>query len=466
MAIEIEQNIEKLEERVASRRGVWLLLLALLRSRYFLASLIFYLTLLLAFGSYKITTYLATRGTFEGVEQLLVLPPPTPPPPRPPPEKVENKEVKVTATKTPVVRITVDAPSTFVRTETPPVAPVIKVAEIKLQTDMSRKIEQARTQRLVNVREFQKYWDVYGNKKAVRAKFTIFQAKYKGGDWNCNPSSLQNLMLQIRAWSRDRLDANLHPEVLDVGTDQLFVLRPPFVYLTGHKDFTLMESEVKNLRDYLTLGGAVWADSSLAGRRSRFDVAFRREMKRVMPDREFEVIQGTDHDLFDTFFQNIGLPSGMNFYQEPVELINIGPEMAVLYTLNGYGNLWESRLNSQNKIDWGLVNTGTMEAPRWQHVYGPHLSSPREETGIIYRNIDDETVNNSFRFGINVVVHLLTRYQKYFQFLPKDLPANNARLKQAAAAPAPGASAAPAAPASPAAPAPAAPAKPPTGARK
>ncbi len=441
MAIEIEQNIEKLEERVAARRGVWVIVLALLRSRYFLISLILYLSVLLVFGGYKITTYLATRGAFEGVEQLLVLPPPTPPPPRPPPEKVENKEVKVTATKTPVVRITVDAPSTFVRTETPPVAPVVKVTEIKLETDMSRRIEQARLQRMANVRDFQKVWNVQNQGRSTRAKFTIFQAKYRGGDWNCNPSSLPNLMLQIRAWSRDRLDANLHPEVLDVGTDQLFVLRPPFVYLTGHKDFTLLDSEVKNLRDYLTLGGAVWADSSLAGRRSRFDVAFRREMKRVMPDREFEVVPGTDHELFDTFFQNIGLPSGMNFYQEPVELINIGSEMAVLYTLNGYGHLWEARLNSQNKIEWGLVNVGTMEAPSWRHVYGPHLSSPREETGIIYRNINDETVNNSFRFGINVVVHLLTRYQKHFKLLPKDLPANSPRLRQAAgaaaAAPAP-----------------------------
>ena len=190
---------------------------------------------------------------------------------------------------------------------------------------------------------------------------------------------------------------------------------------------------MKNLRDYLTLGGAVWADSSLAGRRSRFDVAFRREMKRVMPDRECEVIEGTNHELFDTFFQNIGLPSGMNFYQEPVELINIGSEMAVIYTLNGYGHLWETRLNSQNKIEWNYINVGTMEEPKWRPVYGPHLASPRELTGTIYRNINDETVNNAFRFGINVVVHLLTRYQKQFKLLPKDLPATNPRLKQTAA---------------------------------
>lgn len=435
MAVGIQNKLEKFTDEVATRSGIWRLLLALLRSRYFLVSLIIYLALLLSFGGWVLTTYLPTAGSFEGVEQLLVLPPSTPPPPRRPPEKAETKEVKVTATstKTAVQRITVNTPTAYVRTDTPPVAPTIKIAEVKVQTELSRKIETAKIQRLANVREFQKVWNVQGQRRAVRAQFTIFQAKYRDGDWNCNPTALPNLMLQIRAWSRDRLDANLHPEVLDVGTDQLFVLRPPFVYLTGHKNFTLSDAEVKNLRDYLTLGGAVWADSSLAGRRSRFDVAFRREMGRVMPDREFEVVEGTDHEMFDTFFQNIGLPTGMNFYQEPIELINIGSEMAVLYTLNGYGHLWETRLNSQNKIEWGLVNIGTMQAPSWRHVYGPHLATPREQTGTIYRNIDDATVNNAYRFGINVVVHLLTRYQKHFRFLPKDVPASNPRLSQPAA---------------------------------
>ena len=87
MPIGIEENIDKLEERVATRRGAWVILLALLRSRYFLVSLIIYVSILLIFGGYKITEYLVTRGAFEGVEQLLVLPPPTPPPPRPPPER-------------------------------------------------------------------------------------------------------------------------------------------------------------------------------------------------------------------------------------------------------------------------------------------------------------------------------------------------------------------------------------------
>ena len=63
------------------------------------------------------------------------------------------------------------------------------------------------------------------------------------------------------------------------------------------------------------------------------------------------------------------------------------------------------------------------EPLNYQWVIGPHLYPPRSESGIIYRNISDETTRNIYKFGINVVVHLLTRYQRDFMLLPKELPA-------------------------------------------
>lgn len=436
MALDIEKNIEVLEDKAAARRGIWVLLWALLQSRYFLISLSIYLGLLFAFSGYVISKYIPNLGgTFEETSKLLVLPPPMQQPPKPKEQVKDTKEtpVRTTTTKTAVQRITVDSPATFVRKESPHVAPKIKIAEVKIETKMSEKIRQGEMKRLANVRQFQKGWQVRDTGKATKAKFTIYQAKYQDGDWNCNPSALGNLMLQIRAWSRDRLDANLYPEVLDVGTEQIFTIRPPFIYLTGHKDFHFLDSEVRNLRDYLMVGGAIWGDSALAGRRSRFDIAFRREMAKVMPDRDFEIVK-PDHPMFNTFFQDIDLPIGINYYHEPAEMINIGDELAVLYTLNGYGHFWEARLNRDNKIEWGpvRVNVGTAEKPewRWQHVYGPHLYPPREESGIIYRNINDKTVTDAYKFGINVVVHLLIRYQEKFRFLPKDLPASDYRLTQ------------------------------------
>ncbi|MCX6992334.1 MAG: DUF4159 domain-containing protein [Kiritimatiellaeota bacterium] len=467
MPLEYGKKLDQLEAIVEAKmsgrfRGLWALVLAIMRSRYFLISLCFYFILLLILSGIVVSHYVVARGTFEE-GAVLVLPPggATPPPAGErggkPQATKQTREVAASvptmsskaAANTAAKRLTISAPSSFMRVDVPVVAPQIQISEVKTDTQMAKNIADANIKRLIGVREFQKGWGVSmggsggsgggsgggrgsggggsgmggsGNYRGIRAKFTIFQAKYQDGDWNCNPAALQNLMLQIRAWSRDRIDAQLVPEVLDIGTDKLFTLKPPFVYLTGHKDFHFMDNEVKNLRDYLSLGGAIWGDSALAGRRSRFDIAFRREMKRVLPDREFEIVP-ENHEMFDTFFENIGLPSGMNNYREPVEMINIGGKLAVLYSLNGYGHFWEARLDRDGKIEWNRVNMAAKGEPLDFHwVFGPHLYPPLSESGLIYRNISDETTRNIYKFGINVVVHLLTRYQRDFMLLPKELP--------------------------------------------
>lgn len=485
MAFNYSKKLDQLEEFAESKTGgrfnaVWSLVLALLRSRYFLISLLFYLTLLMILGGVVVSHYVVTRGTFEE-GTVLVLPsgPPGPPPgPRAQPSAAaaaqQTRQVSASvqsmssrsAAKTAAKRFTIAAPSAFVRVEAPVVAPQIQMSEVKVDTQMAKSISDANIKRLQGVRDFQRGWGVSmggasgsggrgggggggsggggggsgrgGTYHGVRAKFTIFQAQYQDGDWYCNggrgtnnfdQSALKNLMFQIRQWSKDRIDAQVTPAILDIGTDQIFTLKPPFVYLTGHKDFKFLDREVKNLRDYLTLGGCVWADSALAGRRSRFDIAFRREIKRVLPDRDFEIVK-PDHEMFGTFFADVILPTGMNFYQEPAEIINVGEELAVLYTLNGYGHFWETRLNRDGKIEWSRVNLSNPGGrPVWSWVYGPHLSTPRAVSGVIYRNVNDNTVRDNYKFGINVVVHLLTRYQKHFRFLPKELPAGEGMRK-------------------------------------
>ncbi|MDD5677627.1 MAG: DUF4159 domain-containing protein [Kiritimatiellae bacterium] len=447
------QNFELLERVAATKGIVARFVVSILQSRYFLIAGAIYLLLALILAPIAVSHYQAVRGNFAG-EQLLVLPPPGPPAPAMPRAAVSAKstaaknvtEVAVksavdanamaSAKQSASTRLTVSAPTAYAQVSVPVVAPTIGAIDIKIGDNMGAKIADAEVKRLIGVREFQRGWVQsggaggsgpgsavsfrHGAGKSVRAKFTIFQAKYLDGDWNCNPGALHNMMLQIRAWSKDRIDAQIVPEVLDIGTDKLFTLKPPFVYLTGHKNFRLADNEVKNLRDYLNVGGAIWADSALAGRRSRFDIAFRREMKRVLPDRDFEIVP-ENHEMFDIFFDNIGLPTGMNYYHEPIEMINIGGKLAVLYTLNGYGHFWEARLNKDGKIEWGRINVAERgQKPNWQHVHGPHLGYP--DSAIIYRGITDESTRNIYKFGINVVVHLLTRYQRDFMFLPKELP--------------------------------------------
>ena len=235
--------------------------------------------------------------------------------------------------------------------------------------------------------------NVSGKYSGVRAQFVMFRAKYQDGNWNANPYAMINLVIQLSQWSKGRIVQGL-PKEVDIGSDTLFDVKPPFLYLTGDKDFKLQDNEIKNLRTYLQLGGAIWADNAFAGRQTPFDVAFRREIKRVLPDRDFEIVK-PDHKMFNTFFAKVGLPAGINGSREPVEIINIDEQLAVLYTLNGYGTLWNYRLNRDGHIDRNAI-----------------LKSMDE-------NIQDDTARDAYKFGINCIVYLLTRYQEHFKFLPK-----------------------------------------------
>ena len=129
--------------------------------------------------------------------------------------------------------------------------------------------------------------------------------------------------------------------------------------LAGHgtRRFVLTDKEVSNLREYIRVGGCIWGDSSVPGLRSRFDLAFRREMKRVLPDvgLNFEPLPA-DHPLFTSgYFPKIKqVPAGLNFYQLPIYALKRHGEIAILDTANDYGDMWQLGLNDAGQIDLSI----------------------------------------------------------------------------------------------------------------
>ena len=126
-------------------------------------------------------------------------------------------------------------------------------------------------------------------------EFTAYIGQYNGGNWNSTvrmstgnkieTGSLPNLLYLMSAWSKDKIKTNYkNVQAIKLDSDEIFSVKPPFIFLTGTRDFKLSEKEVENLQKYVRMGGCIWGDSSLPGLRSRFDIAFRREMKRVIPD--------------------------------------------------------------------------------------------------------------------------------------------------------------------------------------
>ena len=266
-----------------------------------------------------------------------------------------------------------------------------------------------------------------GVNKSRSFKFTAYLAKYAGGDWNSTvesapdgkivKGSLPNLLYLLRQWSHDKIDAEPDPVPLELASDEIFAKKPPFILFTGHRDFVLTDREVDNLRKYLQLGGCIWGDSSLPGNRSRFDLAFRREMKRILPDQDinWEALP-PDHPLYTsgkTYYPEINAPPpGMNYYQEPVYVLKNFGEISVLYTANDYCDMMQVALTDKGEVDlrkdendhYVVTNNG---------IYG------RRE--IYFRNAEVKPVTDSYKFSTNIILHLLTRWEDKLRNVPTGL---------------------------------------------
>lgn len=274
------------------------------------------------------------------------------------------------------------------------------------------------------IRGFSEDWLIPGSgTRKPEYQFTAYVGQYSGGDWNSTvrverdkivTGSLPNLLYLMSEWSKDKIKTNYkNVEAIRLDDwDTIAATKPPFIFMTGTRDFQLTEKEVENLQKYVRIGGCIWGDSSLPGLRSRFDIAFRREMKRVIGDvdKDFEPLPA-NHPIFtQAYFPGVkGVPEGLNFYQEPVMVMKWYGEIAILYTANDYGDMWQTGLNREGQIDLRRDKNGQYVA------INPAIYQSRES---YVRNITPEALETSFQFGTNVVVHLLTRWENRVRNAP------------------------------------------------
>ncbi len=160
--------------------------------------------------------------------------------------------------------------------------------------------------------------------------------KYNGGgDWYANPTSLPNLI----AYCNTNLKTNINPEpaTIEIGTPELF--NYPFVHITGHGNIIFSESEANNLRAYLEGGGFLHVDDNYG-----IDEFFRREIKKVFPDKELVELPPS-HPIFHQKYKfNEGLPKIHEHDNKPPQAfgIFIGERMVCLYTHESdLGDGWE-----------------------------------------------------------------------------------------------------------------------------
>ena len=146
-----------------------------------------------------------------------------------------------------------------------------------------------------------------------------------GGDWYSNPSSNPNWM---RAFEQRTGIVTYHDEI-EVRPGDNALYHYPLVYMNGHGNVSFTPEQAQYLRQWMQAGGFLWADDNYG-----MDKSFRREVKKIFPDREL-VDLPNGHPIFRCFYRLPGLPKVHQHDGKPPECLAIlgdGGRVQLLYT--------------------------------------------------------------------------------------------------------------------------------------
>ena len=167
-------------------------------------------------------------------------------------------------------------------------------------------------------------------------RMTIARVQYDGGgDWYANPSSLPNLLAAIA--ERTTLPVERSEARVTLTDERLWDY--PFLHITGHGNLRLADAEVARLREYLLRGGFLHVSDNYG-----LDASFRREIRRVFPDRELVDVP-LSHPVYRIVYDfPKGLPKIHEHDGKPARGLGIfvGDRLAVYYDHESdLGNGWE-----------------------------------------------------------------------------------------------------------------------------
>ena len=167
-------------------------------------------------------------------------------------------------------------------------------------------------------------------------EFNIARIQYGGGgDWYCDPSSLPNLLKYLKTNTpMVKAGKEIKIKLTDNNAKHF-----PYLYLTGHGNIKFSEDEIIELRSILSNGGFLHADDNYG-----MDKSFRREIKKVFPNKEFVELPHS-HPIFSSYynFEN-GLPKIHEHDGKPPQALGLyeDDKLVILYTYESdLGDGWE-----------------------------------------------------------------------------------------------------------------------------
>ena len=187
-------------------------------------------------------------------------------------------------------------------------------------------------------------------------KFSITRVQYGGGgDWYCDQSSIPNLLTFIN--NNTNIPIDLIEKKSKIGED--IFIKSQYLYLTGHGNIKFSDEEAIILRNHLLSGAFLHADDNYG-----MDKSFRREMKKVFPEKEWVELPFS-HPIFHAYydFPN-GLPKIHKHNDQPPQALALfdNDRLIVLYTFESdLGDGWENKSvhNNPESIRIKALEMGT-----------------------------------------------------------------------------------------------------------
>ena len=177
----------------------------------------------------------------------------------------------------------------------------------------------------------------------------VFGQVVHGGDWDPDPQAVANLLKYVKA--NTTTPVQFRRENVDLRHADAFKF--PFLYITGHRDFTLSEEEISCLRAFFKNGGVLLGDACCG--KEEFDRAFRREIARVLPDFPLEPI-ALNHPLFgsalavqEVSFTPLVTQGQPELNTPQLEGISVGGVLVVIYSKFDLGCGWEGQAHPYGK---------------------------------------------------------------------------------------------------------------------
>ena len=160
----------------------------------------------------------------------------------------------------------------------------------------------------------------------TKSGFQIARLKYSGGgDWYNDPSAEVNLL----DFMKRETTIKVNPEYVFVDVSSNDIFNYPFLFITGHGNIVLSETEVERLKKYVEQGGFIYIDDDYG-----IDKPIRREFKKVFPNQDFVELP-FNHNIYHSFYNfEYGPPKIHEHNNKPPQGFGlfVGKRLAVYYT--------------------------------------------------------------------------------------------------------------------------------------